>query len=107
MKDSPVTWNVPSNESPVDPTGHPHWSSKFGDVQVQDFAIQISTKENFENTKAHWWVRWQYRMSSLIGGISYNWVYYQQRLLKEILPLTSHADKMQSHPFCTISQHNI
>ncbi|CAB4013488.1 Hypothetical predicted protein [Paramuricea clavata] len=54
MKESPVTWNVPSNESPVDPLGPPHWSSKFGDVNVQDFAIQISTTKNFEDTKAHW-----------------------------------------------------
>ena len=54
MKENPVTWDVPSNEKPVDPFGPPHWSSKFGDVSVQDFAIQISTTKNFEDTKAHW-----------------------------------------------------
>ena len=54
MKESPVTWDVPSNEKPVDPFGPPHWSSKFADVSVQDFAIQISHTKNFEDTKAHW-----------------------------------------------------
>ena len=54
MKNSPVTWNIPSNDTPVDPMGPPHWSSVFGDINVQDFAIQISTSENFEDTKAHW-----------------------------------------------------
>jgi hypothetical protein len=54
MKESPVTWNVPTNEDPVDPSGPPHWSSKFGDVTVHDFAIQISTTKDFEDTKAHW-----------------------------------------------------
>ncbi|XP_028392647.1 uncharacterized protein LOC114517187 [Dendronephthya gigantea] len=54
MKDSPVTWNVSTNQSPVHPTRYPHWSSNFGDVKVQDFAIQISTTKNFEDTKAHW-----------------------------------------------------
>ena len=54
MKNSPMTWNVPSNGNPVDPMGPPHWSSRFGDVDVQDFAVQISTTKNFENTKAHW-----------------------------------------------------
>ncbi|CAB3999647.1 Hypothetical predicted protein [Paramuricea clavata] len=54
MKNSPVTWNLPSNEKPVDPMGPPHWSSKFGDVNIEDVAIQISTTKNFEDTKAHW-----------------------------------------------------
>jgi hypothetical protein len=57
MKNSPVTWSVPSNSNPVNPLGPPHWSSKFGYVNVQDFAIQISTTKNFEDTKAHWLVR--------------------------------------------------
>ena len=57
MKDSPVIWNVPSNENPVDPFENPHWSSKFGDVKVQDFAVQISTTKKFDNTIAHWWVQ--------------------------------------------------
>jgi hypothetical protein len=54
MKNSPVTWNVSSNENPVYPMGPPHWSSKFGDVNVKDFAIQISTTKKFKDTKAHW-----------------------------------------------------
>ncbi|CAB3999648.1 Hypothetical predicted protein [Paramuricea clavata] len=54
MNNSPVTRNVPSNEKPVDPLGPPHWSSKFGDVNVQDIAIQISTSKDFEGKEAHW-----------------------------------------------------
>ena len=54
MKNKPMIWNVPSNEKPVDPVGHPHWSSEFGDISVQDFAVQISTTKSFEDTKAHW-----------------------------------------------------
>lgn len=54
LKKSPAIWGVPSNGDPVDPFGFPHWSSKFGDVSVQDFAVQISTSSNFEDTKAHW-----------------------------------------------------
>ena len=54
FKDSPVPWTVPSKESPVDPQGCPHWSSKLGDVKFLDFRVQISTNKSFEGTKADW-----------------------------------------------------
>ena len=54
MKDSPVSWTVPSNSTPVDPKGPPHWSSVFGNFKVQDFAVQVSTNNKFEGTRAHW-----------------------------------------------------
>ena len=47
MKDSPVSWTVPSNSSPVDPQGPPHWSSVLGDIKVLDFRVQISTSKSF------------------------------------------------------------
>ena len=55
MKSSPVTWDVPFNGKTVDPNGPPHWSSKFGNFEVLDFAVQISTNKNFEGTRAHWY----------------------------------------------------
>ena len=54
MKDSPVSWTVPSNATPVDPQGPPHWSSDLGDMKVLDFRVQISTDRNFKGTKADW-----------------------------------------------------
>ncbi|XP_028392188.1 uncharacterized protein LOC114516806 [Dendronephthya gigantea] len=54
MKNNSVTWNVSTNENLVDPLGPPHWSIMFADVNIRDFAIQISTTENFEDTKAYW-----------------------------------------------------
>ena len=54
MKDSPVSWTVPSNPTPVDPQGPPHWSSDLGDVKVLDFRVQFSTDKSFEGTKADW-----------------------------------------------------
>ena len=54
MKNKPTIWNVPSNEKTVAPLGPPHWSSKFGDINVQEFAVQISTRKNSKDTKAHW-----------------------------------------------------
>jgi hypothetical protein len=51
---SSVTWNVPSNNQTVDPFGEPQWSSSFGDAPVLDFRVQMSTTENFAETKAHW-----------------------------------------------------
>jgi hypothetical protein len=54
MKNSPVTWNVPFNGKTVHPNGPPHWSNKFGNFEVLDFAVQISTNKNFEATRAHW-----------------------------------------------------
>ncbi|CAB4015197.1 Hypothetical predicted protein, partial [Paramuricea clavata] len=57
MKDSPVSWTVPSNSTPVDPQGPPHWSSDLGDVKVLDFRVQFSTDKGFEGTKADWFYR--------------------------------------------------
>ena len=54
MMDSPVSWTVPSNSTPVDPQGPPHWSSDLGDVKVLDFRVQFSTDKRFEGTKADW-----------------------------------------------------
>ena len=54
MKDSPVSWTVPSNSTLVDPKGPPHWSSKFGDFQILDFGVQFSSGDTFGETKAHW-----------------------------------------------------
>ena len=54
MKDSPLSWTVPSNSTPVNPKGPPHWSSKLGDIQVLDFGVQFSSDNTFERTKAHW-----------------------------------------------------
>ncbi|CAB4023147.1 Hypothetical predicted protein, partial [Paramuricea clavata] len=57
MKDSPVSWTVPSNSIPVDPQGPPHWSSDLGDVEVLDFRVQFSTDKGFEGAKADWFYR--------------------------------------------------
>ncbi|XP_028393393.1 uncharacterized protein LOC114517773 isoform X1 [Dendronephthya gigantea] len=57
MADSPVTWTIPSNSTPVDPKGPPHWSSELGDIQILDFRVQISSDNTFERTKAHWFYR--------------------------------------------------
>jgi hypothetical protein len=54
MKDSPVSWTVPSNYSYVDPHGPPHWSSDLGDAEIQDFGIQVSSNNSFQGTQAHW-----------------------------------------------------
>ena len=56
MMDSPVSWRVPSNSTPVDPQGPPHWSSDLGDIEVLDFRVQISTDSSFKGTKADWYV---------------------------------------------------
>lgn len=54
MKDSPVSWTVASNPAPVDPQGPAHWSSRLGDILVQDFRVQVSTNKSFEGTKVDW-----------------------------------------------------
>ena len=54
MTDSPVTWTMPSNSTPVNPKGPPHWSSKLGDIQILDFRVQFSSDDTFKGTKAHW-----------------------------------------------------
>jgi hypothetical protein len=53
-KDDPVTWTVPSSNETVYPQGTPHWSSIFGDMNMLDIRIQISTTSRFEDTKADW-----------------------------------------------------
>ena len=53
-KNSPVSWTLPSNPKIVSPQGHPHWSSKFGNVQMLEFRIQVSTTNNFNDSKADW-----------------------------------------------------
>ena len=54
MKNNTIFWTVPSNSKPVDPKGPPHWSSAFGDVEVLDFSVQISTHGSFNGTQVHW-----------------------------------------------------
>jgi hypothetical protein len=49
-----ITWTVPSNNTPVEPFGEPHWSSSLGDAPVVDFRVQVATQEDFSATKAHW-----------------------------------------------------
>ena len=49
-----VTWDVPSSNKTVEPFGPSLWSSKFGDVSVLDFRIQLASDDDFESTKAHW-----------------------------------------------------
>ena len=55
-KNSSVTWTVPSNSKPVEPFGDPHWSSSLGDAKILDFRVQVATKEDFNTTKADWYV---------------------------------------------------
>ena len=54
MKNSPVSSTVPSDSSPVDPQGPPHWSSVLGDITVLDFRVQVSTNKSFDGTRADW-----------------------------------------------------
>ncbi len=53
-KNNSITWTVPSNNKTVEPYGEPHWSSSLGDAPILDFRIQIATREEFKETKAHW-----------------------------------------------------
>ena len=53
-KTSAVTWTVPSNNTPVEPFGKPHWSSSLGDTPIVDFRVQVATQEDFRKTKSHW-----------------------------------------------------
>ena len=54
MTSSPVTWTIPSNSTPVDPKGPPHWSSELGHLQILDFGVQFSSDDTFDGTKVHW-----------------------------------------------------
>ena len=44
MKDSPVSWTVPSNSTPVDPQGPPHWSSNLGEKKfwILEFNFRLT-----------------------------------------------------------------
>ena len=57
VKDTPETWAIPSNSSFIHPHGLPGWSSAFGDEDVLDFRIQISTSKDFDDTRAHWYTQ--------------------------------------------------
>ena len=57
VKDTPETWAIPSNSSFIHPHGSPGWSSAFGDEDVLDFRIQISTSKDFDDTRAHWYAK--------------------------------------------------
>ncbi|XP_028416962.1 uncharacterized protein LOC114541174 [Dendronephthya gigantea] len=35
------------------------WSSAFGDQEILDFRVQISTTKNFRDTRAHWYYRFK------------------------------------------------
>ena len=56
VKDTPETWAIPSSTSFIHPRGPAGWSSLFGDQDVLDFRIQISSSKDFESTRAHWYV---------------------------------------------------
>ena len=53
-QNSSVTWNVPSSNKPVDPFGSPRWSSDLGNTPILDIRVQVSSSEEFKDTKAHW-----------------------------------------------------
>ncbi|CAB3994196.1 Hypothetical predicted protein [Paramuricea clavata] len=55
VKDTPETWAIPSNSSLVHPHGLARWSSAFGEKNVLDFRVQISTSKDFHDTRAHWY----------------------------------------------------
>ena len=55
-KNTPKTWAIPSGISFIDPRGPAGWSSAFGDKNVLDFRVQISTSNDFRHTSAHWYV---------------------------------------------------
>ena len=55
VKNTPETWAIPSKASFIHPRGKPMWSSAFGDREVLDFRVQISTTKDFHDTRAHWY----------------------------------------------------
>ncbi|XP_028411771.1 uncharacterized protein LOC114534515 [Dendronephthya gigantea] len=59
VKDTPETWAIPSKASFIHPHGKPMWSSAFGDQEILDFRVQISTSKNFRDTRAHWYYRFK------------------------------------------------
>ncbi|CAB4020794.1 Hypothetical predicted protein, partial [Paramuricea clavata] len=56
-KTSAITWTVPSNYTRVDPFTSHQWSSVLGNASIMDFRVQVSTSNNFSDTKAHWLLR--------------------------------------------------
>ena len=56
VQDTPKTWSIPFGTSFIDPNGPARWSSAFGEKEVLDFRVQISTSKNFDATRAHWYV---------------------------------------------------
>lgn len=56
VTNTPETWSIPSYSSFIHPGGLPAWSSAFGDKNVTDFRIQISTNKDFNDTCSHWYV---------------------------------------------------
>ncbi|XP_046848421.1 uncharacterized protein LOC124441980 isoform X2 [Xenia sp. Carnegie-2017] len=57
-KHDAITWNVPSKDKPVNPSGKDkYWTSQLGDLPILDFRIQMSTSDSFVDTKAHWFYR--------------------------------------------------
>ena len=53
-QNSSVTWDVPSSNKPVDPFDSPRWSSVLGNTPVLDIRVQVSSSEDFKDTKLHW-----------------------------------------------------
>jgi hypothetical protein len=51
-----VTWDVPSNNSTVEPFDVSQWSSVFGDIPILDFRVQVAADEEHKQIKAHWYV---------------------------------------------------
>ncbi len=56
VKNTPETWAIPSSYSFVHPQGLAKWSSAFGEKNMLDFRVQISTSKDFQDTRAHWYV---------------------------------------------------
>ena len=54
VTNSYVTWDVPSDLSLVIPSDTKHWSAVFGNMDVLDFRIQLSTSKRFVDTKSDW-----------------------------------------------------
>ena len=54
-KKDAVTWDVPSIDKPVYPfSKDSYWTSQMGDAPILDFRVQFSTRDSFDDTKAHW-----------------------------------------------------
>ena len=69
-QNNPSLWNIsflPSTQSPtviivgkpttpstVTPSGPQQWSANFGNLTIQEFAVQVSTTNDFKGTRAHW-----------------------------------------------------